>query len=103
MRPGQILALLLVVSPAVSFAQSRTPDLSVTTPAPVPGNLPTHVTPANRVAGAGPGGQSYAAGPAAGTPFSNAPVGTQPSDALSGPHSRLYPAAGAVDTPNLSR
>lgn len=79
------------------------PGLSATTPAPVPNTPPERVAPANRVPGAGPEGQSHAAGPADSTPFSSGPSTLQPNDDRAGPHSREYPASGAASSPNLSR
>jgi hypothetical protein len=93
-----VLACLQAVTAQAQRASSGD-HLSITTPA----RLPGQPSPADRVEGAEPGGQDHAAGPANGTPFSASPVGTQPSDDLEGPHSRQHPAAGAVDTPNLSR
>ena len=89
--------------PAVPPPSNATSGLSATTPAPVP-NIPAEqVAPSDRIPGAGPGGQSHAAGPADGTPFSAAPSTDQPSDNRAGSHSRSDSGANSVDSPNLSK
>lgn len=121
-----ILAAGLVISVAApAFAQSRTAqapapvpavpppsnatrntttgsDLSLTTPAPVPNTVPERVSPANRIDGAGPGGQAHASGPANGTPFSSSPSGFAGSS-FNGPQSRVAPSVNGDQVPNVSK
>lgn len=102
---GVAIAVLVTgmahADPRASVPITRENDLSITRPAPVPGVLPDRVSPADRVAGAGPGGQAHEAGPANGTPFSSSPAGLQPDDDTNGPHSREL--SGQTDSPNLAR
>lgn len=88
-------------APATPPPSNADKGLSVTTPAPMPNAVPEQVSPADRVSGAGPGGQAHMAGPANGTPFSSSPAGMQPSDDVTGPHSREMPRQ--PDSPNLSK